>query len=45
MNKLNKMKIELIGKLLDANLSQEEKEEVLKKAKEIVSRDKKKPCS
>ena len=44
MDELNKMKIELIRKLLDAKLTDKEKAEVLKKAKEIVSRDKK-PCS
>ena len=37
---LNKLKIELIRKLMDANLSAEEKDEVLKRAKEIIERDK-----
>ena len=37
---LNKLKIELICKLSNANLSQEEKEELLKKAKEIIEREK-----
>lgn len=37
---LNKLKIELINKLMNANLSPEEKQEVMKKAKEIVERDK-----
>lgn len=37
---LNKLKIELIRKLMNANLSAEEKTEVLKKAKEIIERDK-----
>lgn len=37
---LNKLKIELINKLMSANLSPEEKQEVLAKAKEIVERDK-----
>jgi hypothetical protein len=37
---LNRLKIELINKLMNANLSPEEKQEVMKKAKEIVERDK-----
>lgn len=37
---LNKLKIELINKLMNAKLSEEEKQEVLAKAKEIVERDK-----
>lgn len=36
---LDKLKIELIHKLMDAKLSQEEKKELLAIAKEIVSRE------
>ena len=36
---LNKFKIELIHKLMDAKLSQVEKKELLAIAKEIVSRE------
>jgi SNF2 family DNA or RNA helicase len=37
---LNRLKIELIRKLLDAKLSKDEQKDVLKKAKEIISKDK-----
>lgn len=37
---LNKLKIELIRKLIDARLSPSERQEVLEKAKEIVEREK-----
>ena len=36
---LNKLKIELIRKLTNANLSDEERKQVLAKAKEIIERD------
>lgn len=36
---LNKLKIEIIRKLMDANLSTEEKQELIDKAKEIIKRD------
>lgn len=41
---LNKLKIELIRKLMSANLSQEEKQEIFAKAKEIIQRDKSTNC-
>jgi hypothetical protein len=41
---LNRLKIELIRKLMNANLSAEEKQEVLAKAKEIIQRDKSTDC-
>lgn len=37
---LNKLKIELIKKLLDAKLTDEEREDALRKAKEIIEREK-----
>lgn len=37
---LNKLKIELIRKLIDVNLSADERKDVLKKAKEIIEREK-----
>ena len=37
---LNKLKIEIINKLMNAKLSEEEKQEIMKKAKEIVEREK-----
>ena len=37
---LNKLKIQLIRKLIDARLSPSEREEVIKKAKEIIEREK-----
>lgn len=40
---LNKLKIELIRKLTNANLSDEERKQVLAKAKEIIERDDCKP--
>jgi hypothetical protein len=36
---LNQMKIELIQKLINAHLTEEERDEILAKAKEIVSRE------
>lgn len=39
---LNKLKIEIIRKLMDANVSQSQKDELLKKAKEIIEQDKQK---
>jgi hypothetical protein len=41
---LNKLKIELIRKLMNANLSAEEKQEIFAKAKEIIERDKSTDC-
>lgn len=41
---LNRLKIELIRKLMDANLSAEEKQEIFAKAKEIIERDKSTNC-
>ena len=41
---LNKLKIELIRKLTNANLSDEERKQVLAKAKEIIQRDKSTDC-
>ena len=37
---LNKLKIELIRKLIDARLTEDERKEILQKAKEIIERDK-----
>jgi hypothetical protein len=42
---LNKLKIELINKLMNARLSEQEKQDVLKKAKEIIERDKSIDCN
>ena len=36
MENLSKLKIELIRKLIDARLSPSEREEVIKKAKELI---------
>jgi hypothetical protein len=36
---LNKLKIEIIRKLMTANLSPEEKQELIAKAKEIIERE------
>ena len=41
---LNRLKIELIRKLMNANLSQEEKQEIFAKAKEIIERVKSTDC-
>ena len=37
---LNKLKIELIRKIIDARLTKDERQEVLAKAQEIIEREK-----